>query len=115
MAKSIIQEDGTNCFVCGKPAVHTHHCIHTPRGARDKADAYGLTVRLCWSCHEGPTGCHGTNGAYLDKALEKIAQKRFELTWGHDKWMEVFGKNYLYDESEETVDEQSSVDGPPNP
>lgn len=100
MAKSIIQEDGTNCFVCGRPAVHTHHCIHTPRGARDKADAYGLTVRLCWSCHEGSTGVHGANGAYLDKALEKIAQKRFELTWGHDEWMKVFGKNYLYDESE---------------
>lgn len=108
MSKSIIQDDEKHCFVCGKPAVHTHHCIHTPRGARDKADAYGLTVRLCWSCHEGPTGCHGTNGAYLDKALEKIAQKRFELTYGHDKWMEVFGKNYILDESEVTTDESRS-------
>lgn len=100
MSKSIIQDDEKHCFVCGKPAVHTHHCIHAPRGARDKADKYGLTVRLCWDCHEGTFGVHGSKGAYLDKALEKVAQKRFELTYGHEMWMEVFGKNYLIDRSE---------------
>ena len=105
MSKSIIQDDEKHCFVCGKPAVHTHHCIHAPRGARDKADKYGLTVRLCWDCHEGTFGVHGSKGAYLDKALEKIAQKRFELTYGHQMWMEVFGKNYILDESEEKTDE----------
>lgn len=108
MSKSIIQDDEKHCFVCGKPAVHTHHCIHAPRGARDKADKYGLTVRLCWDCHEGTFGVHGSKGAYLDKALEKIAQKRFELTYGHQMWMEVFGKNYLIDESEVTTDESRS-------
>lgn len=111
MAKSIMQTDDNRCFVCGKPAVHTHHCIHAPRGARDKADKYGLTVRLCWECHEGSMGVHGTNGAYLDKALQRIAQKAFEIHWGHDKWMEVFGKNYLIDESEDKNERETDISG----
>ena len=89
--ESIIQENGTYCFVCGKPAVHTHHCLHGTR--RNKADMYGLTVRLCWECHEGSKGVH--NNHALDLALERVAQTRFENKYGHEKWMEEFGKSYL--------------------
>ena len=30
-----------------------------------------------------------------DLMLEQLAQKHFEKLYGHDKFMEEFGKNYL--------------------
>ena len=31
----------------------------------------------------------------LDLELKKLAQKRFEEKYGHEKFMAIFGKNYL--------------------
>ena len=28
-------------------------------------------------------------------SITPMEQNCFEIVWGHDKWMEVFGKNYL--------------------
>lgn len=76
------------CFICGSmQTLETHHCLHGIR--RKMADKYGLTVRLCRSCHMNVHD-HGIN----DKYLEQTAQVVFEAKHGHQKWMDVFGKNY---------------------
>ena len=54
------------------------------------ADRYDLTVYLCPDCHR-ELHDHGTG----DLMLQKLAQKHFEDQYGHEKYMEVFGKNYL--------------------
>jgi hypothetical protein len=44
--------------------------------------------------HEhGRESPHGN--AKVDLKLKQIAQTAFEEQYGHDKWMEEFGKNFL--------------------
>lgn len=92
--KSIISDE-ERCYLCGSTVgLERHHCIHGT-GGRKLADKYGLTVMLCAKCHrDGATGVHGRNSE-ADRHLKKLAQKKFEEKHGHDKWMEVFGRNYL--------------------
>lgn len=80
------------CYICGRyGATELHHCLHGIR--RKHADKYGLTVHLCPGCHRK---LHDTGEN--DKALEQIAQEYLEKQYGHDKWMEVFGKDFKEDE-----------------
>lgn len=81
--------DKLECFLCGRGgALHRHHCLHGSR--RKAADRYDLTVFLCPECHRRlhDTGCG-------DLMLEQLAQRHFESQFGHKKYMEIFGKNYL--------------------
>ena len=94
MKKSIIQPDEMYCFNCGRLATDRHH-IFMGKAYRPKSDKYGLTVYLCKECHQGTSGVHGKNGHKLDLELKQIAQREFEKRYGHEKFMEVFGKNYL--------------------
>lgn len=49
---------------------------------------------LCRNHHtEGPEAVH--NNREKDLFLQQIAQGRFERLYNHEKWMEIFGKNYL--------------------
>lgn len=54
------------------------------------ADRYDLTVYLCPDCHR-ELHDHGRG----DLMLKQLAQKHFEDQHGHEKYMEIFGKNYL--------------------
>ena len=91
--ESIISDNMDVCFVCGGRASEKHHCIHSIN--RANADKYGLFVGLCPECHRGAKGIHGKDGHALDIALKQIAQRNFEEHYGHDMYMEIFGKNYL--------------------
>ena len=92
--ESIITDNMDVCFVCGGRASEKHHCIHSIN--RKSADKYGLFVGLCPECHRtSDKAVHGKNGHTLDLALKQIAQRKFEELYGHEKYMEVFGKNYL--------------------
>ena len=65
-------------------------------GSRRKAaDRYGLTVHLCPACHR----LLHDSGIY-NVVLEELAQLTFEETYGHDKFMEIFGKNYKEEDIE---------------
>lgn len=105
MAKSIIQEKteklDRECFLCMRNYgihnnidLHKHHFMH---GTANKklAEKYGLWAYVCNTRHHeyGPESPHGNPD--VDRELRKIAQEKFEELHGHDKWMEVFGKNYL--------------------
>lgn len=113
MTKSIVQVSGVKeCCLCKmealaqdisadlpQSALHRHHIIYG-RGRRSLSEKYGLWVWLCPDHHEfGPAAVHhsGTKeGKENDRLLKIIAQKSFEQIYGHDKWMEVFGENYIY-------------------
>ena len=40
-------------------------------------------------------GVHGKNGDALMLMLKRDCQREFERRYGHEKFMQVFGKNYL--------------------
>lgn len=95
MAKSIIQPDKSECFLCafeGKPSpeyLEKHHFMHGTANRR-LAERHGLWGYLCKDHH---TRLHdkGEN----DLFLMQVAQGRFEVLHSHEEWMEIFGKNYL--------------------
>ena len=110
MAKSIIQAktDKLNreCFMCRLDAaefgyygelehkgLHKHHFMHGTAN-RKLAEDWGLWGYLCKFHHEdGPEAVHRNNET--DLFLKQVAQGRFEKLYSHEKWMEIFGKNYL--------------------
>ena len=47
----MITEFQNICVICGKPRKEIHHLVFG-RGMRPLADADGLTVPLCMSCHK---------------------------------------------------------------
>ena len=77
--KSIIQEDRTHCFLCGRNAhadffgLEEHH-IFEGYGRRQLSEDYGLKVYICGDrCHRnGAESVH--KNAKVDRALKKIAQ-----------------------------------------
>ena len=99
MSRSIIQCD-KECFLCRQKYMnpphrdlHRHHIMHGP--FRKKAEHYGLWVYVCNEEHHeyGPESPHGN--AEVDRRLKRIAQCVFEERFGHEKWMQEFGRNYL--------------------
>ena len=63
---------------------------------RNKSEQYGLWVYLCASCHvTGNEAVHSARGIPYSNYLRKIAQERFEMVYGHDKWMKEFKRNWL--------------------
>lgn len=99
MRESIISQ-GYNCYLCelwlGEYNVrnlHLHHVFHGTAN-RQQADKYGCYIYLCPEHHlYGKDAVHRDND--VDLALKKIGQKSFEQIYSHEKFMEVFGKNYL--------------------
>jgi hypothetical protein len=90
--KSIIQNDGSRCFVCGRMTdLECHHILGGPN--RKWSEKYKLTVMLCHEHHTGPNGAQYDRK--LNNSLKRLAQIAFEARYSHDEWMKVFRKNYL--------------------
>jgi hypothetical protein len=67
-------------------------------GAKRKAsEEWGLVVFLCGNeCHRnGENAVH--KNAEIDRALKKLVQQRAmqHYGWDEQKFIEIFGKNYL--------------------
>jgi hypothetical protein len=92
MAQSILQKDKV-CFVTGShDGLHKHHIFRGSR--RQAAEKWGCWVWLRGDWHNmAAYGVH--NNPVLDDELKRKAQHRFEELYGHEKFMQVFGKNYL--------------------
>ena len=89
MTPSIMQSEKV-CFVSGcRGELDRHHIYHGIR--RKAADKWGCWV---WLRHDIHMRLHDQDKA-LDRALEAECQRRFESLYGHEKFMEVFGKSYL--------------------
>lgn len=92
--KSIIQKN-KECYFCGKQTeLHSHH-IYFGNPYRKISERYGMKVWLCWEHHEGTNGIHGKNGHKLDLELKKCGQTVFEKSYPQEKFIKVFGRNYL--------------------
>ena len=86
-----------------------HHVFGGPN--RKNSEEYGLKVYLCHNHHiYGPEAVH--NNAEIRHELQRIAQREFEKRYGHAKFMEVFGRNYL-DQEEMEEDVQTEIQGEP--
>lgn len=97
MAASIIQSE-KKCFITGSELnLHEHHIMHGTAN-RKLSEKYGLKVWLRADWHNMASYCVH-NDPELDLYLKRVAQKAFEKKYSHEKWMQVFGKNYLEDES----------------
>lgn len=93
MNKSVMTDNYEQCFLCGKYGPLEWH--HVFGGAnRKNSDRFGLVVPLCHACHnEPPDGVH-FNREKMDD-LRARGQRTFETIWSHDKFIEIFGENYL--------------------
>lgn len=92
MKKSIMQDE-KKCFVTGAGAewgLDQHHCFHGTAN-RKMADKWGCWIWLRRDIHRE---LHDRNKA-LDHMIERACQEKFEELYGHEKFMQVFGKNYL--------------------
>lgn len=69
--KSILTDDYTTCYVCGRPASDMHHIFH---GADKKlSESLGCMVPLCRTCHNR---VHHEGGE-IDRELKKVAQRAY--------------------------------------
>ena len=95
MSKSIMQQKH-ECWFCGKERDLERHHVLSGLANRKLSEKYGLWVYLCHNCHTG------TDGAQYDKEKNRIlkihAQIDFEELYGHEKWMETFRRNYIYEQ-----------------
>ena len=80
--------------------LHDHH-IYFGKGKRSKSEKYGFKVWLCYQHHEGTFGVHGKNGHELDEYLKINCQKKYEERHSREEFMNIFGKNYILEESNE--------------
>lgn len=81
------------CYITGDTA--NLHCHHVFGGCRRKAsDEWGCWVWLRADFHNMSNyGVHFNKE--LDILIKRETQIRFEELHGHDKFMEIFGKNYI--------------------
>jgi hypothetical protein len=99
MAKSIIQEDRTHCFICGMNTnlepLDEHHVFFGIN--RKNSEKYGLKVYIHHNkCHIfGKDSVH--QNAKVDKALKAMVQKRAmqHYGWTIEEFIKIFGKSYL--------------------
>jgi len=90
---SLLTTDMEHCYKCGTTQnIHIHHCLY---GSNHKmADKYGLLIPLCAKHHNmSDMGVHFDKD--FDTEIKQMAQRKFELIYGHELWMEKFGRNYL--------------------
>ena len=73
------------CCVCGEPFAHIHHVLEGRTPGRKSGDF--MTIPLCWHCHVGPSGIHGTRQRWsLHKAGELEALNRtLEAIYGNTR------------------------------
>lgn len=91
MTKSILQPDEKKCFVSGAEYNLDLHHIYAGVGRRKISDKWGCVV---WLRHDIHMNLHDRDKK-LDLEIKQACQKRFEELYGHEKFMALFGKNYL--------------------
>lgn len=107
MSKSILhkKESGT-CYLCmllngdydRRTGLQEHH-VMSGTADRKLSERYGLKVYLCVRHHtEGQDAVHRNKA--LRRLLQREAQRAFEKEYSPEKWMEVFGRNFLEKDGE---------------
>ncbi len=91
--KSIITNNMNECYICGKPRECIHH-IFGGTANRRLSDKYKLVIPLCNYHHNMSNESIHFNKP-LDLEIKKLGQKKFEEKYSYEKFMKVFGRNYL--------------------
>ena len=95
LAPSLLQNE-KRCYKSGITQDLALHHIYGGIGRRSKSGEWGCWVWLHPRWHtESPTGVHFDKE--FDRELKAKCQVAFERKYGHEKFMEVFGKNYVED------------------
>lgn len=91
-SKSIMQ-DTKECYITGSRInLHRHHVYAGSR--RALSEKWGCWIWLRADYHN--MSSHGVHfDTALDFRIKQETQQKFETLHGHEKFMEVFGKNYL--------------------
>lgn len=102
MSRSIMhnKQDGT-CYLCmllhgdysRKTVLEEHHVMEGTANRR-LSEHYGLKVYLDPEHHRLSEESPHRN-AGINEKLHMYAQKAFEEKYSYEKWMEVFGRNYI--------------------
>lgn len=83
-------QESKYCYVTGRTdRLELHHVFGGSR--RKAADKWGCWV---WLTHDIHRAAHDSKPEILNQ-LRQECQERFEELHGHEKFMQVFGKNYL--------------------
>lgn len=104
MSRSILQDySEETCYLCAlldkdqwrKRQLTEHHIFGGP--LRKKSEHYGLKVRLCFEHHgaKGDRDVHRPDRNDYGLLLKVIGQKAFEIRYGHERFMDEFGKDYI--------------------
>lgn len=87
---SILQENKTKCFLCGKyfERLDKHEAFGGSN--RQKSMEWGLVYYLCRKCHTKAEIERVTK-----KYLQDYARNRFIKSYSKEKFLKEFGKNYI--------------------
>ena len=97
-SKSIMQEEKA-CYLCGRVTCLERHHVMSGVANRPLSEKYGLWVWLCHECHTGTQGAQYNPVKNFE--LRADAQAAFEKLHGHEMWMQVFRRNYIYEKTRE--------------
>lgn len=98
MSKSIIQNDTSVCYKCGRlrgnmNCLEKHHVFGGSN--RKYSEEFGLWVMLCGhQCHRYGKGAVHQDAEYMQE-LHEVGQRAFERDHTREEFMKIFGKNYL--------------------
>ena len=96
-APSLLQEDISCCYLCGRTDRKLdRHEIFFGTAYRDKSKQDGLWVCLCHvPCHEGKDGAQ-YNREIRERLCREAQEKAMEVYgWTLDEWRQRYGKNWL--------------------
>lgn len=85
---SILTDDLTRCYVCGKPKLHLHEIYEGAR--RIPSMEYGCCLPVCFKCHQR---FHSDRDFAI--IYKKLFQVEFEKLYSKEKFIEVFKRSYL--------------------
>lgn len=91
MRYSILTNDLSRCYICGRPKDHLHEIYFGKN--RINSMKYGCVAPLCTNCHVGYKGVH--NNKEVDIRLKQICQEKFIETYPELDFLEIFHKNYI--------------------
>lgn len=91
--ESIVMK-GKHCWAClTENDLHKHHVFYGSAN-RKLSEKYGCWIWLCGKHHNmSDRGIHFNKE--LDILAKKTTQEKFEQKFGHEKFMEIFGRSYL--------------------
>lgn len=88
--KSIVTDNTSVCYFCGKKATVMHVCFTAEGWLTEMAKADGLTVPLCWDCNVK----QHLDGKRMH-TLKQVAQIAWEDKHPGESFARKYGRDYL--------------------